>query len=517
MSIYNTQLNKIPFPGLKKNNNGIMLLATIFSLLIFTSCSSGPKDKLKSLINKALRTNNNVNKNECEEITSYLISKKDKLKEYFSGEQPDIKKIKTLILEIAAKRRDGLPQPEIACDRDSNNISQRPSFNIYIENSRSMDGYVKGNTSFEAAITRLLVDIDDYVRDKQKLNINLINSKIFPATQVDIRNFASKLEPGSKTFDVGGKGRSVSNLNDVFRMVLDSMRSGISILVSDCIYSLGKDGDTEGSLNIQKSLTMQVFLEHLRKTDLATICLKLVSGFNGSYYNKNNKVYDIKNEQRPYYIWLMGPKAQLEQFYNTLDPQNELTGFQNSYVLFNNTAGETPFYTVLKETNKIGNFKSDRGSREFVHAISDIGYENNTLQFTLAADLGKIPVDSSYLFDKANYQLTEGFTLTDIQTYNRNKVSSRDRVALDNTGVTHLLIIKTSKNFTIQNADVSLMRRVPAWVEQTHSPDDADVQSGSGLTKTFGLKHLVEGVNDAYRQNDPKRQAFITFIITIKK
>jgi hypothetical protein len=501
---------------MKKAINGLSL---IFIFIALSACNNNsPSSKLNSLINKAIRSNNDVNETEWKEMKDYVLSKKDKLKEYITPNgQADANKLQQLILTTAAKRRNNTTNPDIFKEKNLSETATRSYFNIYIENSRSMDGYVKGNTNFEAAITRLLVDISNYAQDDKKIHINFINSKIFPALEVDIRNVAAKLEPNSKTYDVGGKARGVSDLNQVFRMVLDSTQSEIAILISDCIYSLGKNSDTEGTLNIQKSLTMKAFLDKLRNTDIATICLKLVSEFNGPYYDKNNKPTELYNTQRPYYIWLMGPKNKLEDFYKTINPQTDLSGYKNSFVLFPTAADKTPFYTVLKETGKVGSFKSDRSNRDFVHSINDIGYKDNVLQFTLAVDLGKIPVDTGYLLDKVNFKLTEGYTLTEIKPFNRNIVSARDRVALDNTAATHLLTVKTTKDYSLQDLQISVLRQVPGWVQETHGADDSNIKSASEATKTFGLKHLIQGVNDAYKEHDPAQQSFFTFIITIKK
>lgn len=495
----------------------------VFTCLLFLaiatiSCTNSPQKKLNSIISKALRSGNDVNETEWQEINDYVLSKKDKLNEYMnSSGKPDVNKLQQLILQNAAARRGNHPIPDIYKQKDPNEAANRPHFNIYIENSLSMDGYVKGNTDFEGAITRLLVNISNYLsgQDKLKLHINFINSKIFQAKEVDINNFAAKLEPGSITYNVGGKSRGVSDLNQVFRTVLDSTANSISILISDCIYSLGKNSDTEGTLNIQKSLTMKAFQDKLRNTDLGTICLKLLSNFNGVYYNKEDKPVQV-NTLRPYYIWLMGPKNLLEDFYATMSPENDLKGYKNNYILFPNTAEKTPFYTILKETGKTGRFKSDRGSRDFVHSIYDISYDNRVFQFTMAADLSKIPVDSSYAFDRNNYKLTDGFTLTDIKKINRNNILPRDWVAIENTGATHIFTIKTTKEYTLQNLQLSLTRQIPGWVGATHSIDDKNISYGGESLKTFGLKHLVEGVNDAYKVHNPTQQTYCTFIINIK-
>jgi hypothetical protein len=497
-----------------KFHDCLMVITVLLLLTAVTGCSGADAEKkLTALINKAIRSNNDVDETEWKGIVNYTREQRDGLSEYINTQgSPDSEKLRQYILRIAKRRREKLADPDIYIEKD---VTQaKPHFNIYIENSMSMDGYVNGNTQFEGAITKLMVLIKNY-SGQDKLHINFVNSKIIAATQVDITNFAQKLEPKSVTYNVGGQARTISDLNNVFRMVLDSTANGVSVLISDCIYSLGKVGDTEGSLNIQKSLTMDAFLDKLRSSQLATICLKLNSNFNGVYYDMKNAKTNLNINDRPYYIWLMGPRNLLEDFYATLKPEADLDGYRNSFILFPAAGGKEPYFTVLKETEKRGSFKTDRASRDFVHAIDDIGYDDGLLQFTVALDLSKVPVDTSYLFDKNNYKLPDGFKLTDIKKLTRNNVSKRDWVSVEKTGTTHLLTIQIPKEFTLQNLKLELLRQIPAWVGQTHCSDDADIRNLA--SKTFGLKHLVEGVNEAYKKHDPANQAFFTVTVNIKK
>ena len=62
---------------------------------------------------------------------------------------------------------------------------------VYLENSGSMDGYVRGNTQFEDAIYRMLVDLNYWA---DTLSLNYINSQPIPYRQ-DVSQFISDLEP----------------------------------------------------------------------------------------------------------------------------------------------------------------------------------------------------------------------------------------------------------------------------------------------------------------------------------
>jgi hypothetical protein len=490
-----------------------VLSIIICSILLF-SCSDSPAENLDTEINKALRSQNNVDEAEWKTISSLISSNAKAYPQLVDANgRVDNKKLKDYIADYAKGRRRGGDNPEIYNPAENNDSIQKPQFNFYIENSLSMDGYVKGNTDFEAAITRMLVLTKDYA-GQQNLHINFINSKIYPSQEVDITNFAVKLEPKSIVYAVGGKDRGVSDLNNVFKMVLDSTGNGkIGVLISDCIYSLGKTGDTEGRLNIQKSLTMDAFLSKLRKTDISTICLKLNSSFNGTYYDLNNKPTDITGVQRPYYIWIMGSRKEIEAFYSKVDLSG-MQGYTSNFVMSYSDESKAPYYTVLKETSKRGSFTPDRSSKDYVHSLTEVGYDKGNLQFAVAVDLGKLPVDSSYLLDAKNYKLTDGFVLTAVEKINRDKISRRDRVTVEQTTATHLFTISTSQSYSLRDVSIELKKQIPGWAKSSNCLDDTDIK---GIPdKTFGLLKLLEGVYDAYITFNSKQGSFFSITVNLK-
>jgi hypothetical protein len=493
----------------------IILLLT---LLILSSCGKSPEDKLEIEINKALRTNNNVEATEWKAIADFVTNNKQQFPKLLDAAgQVDNKKLYEYIKAYADGRKRSPGPAEIYKVQDSATVSaNKPVFNFYIENSISMDGYVRGNTDFEDAITRMMVLTKDYA-DGKNLHINFINDTIHEAPPLaDIANFAQQLEPQSVTFNAGGKEkRSISDINKVIRMIMNNTgNNNISVLISDCIYSLGKGGDPEGKLNIQKSRTMDIFLVNLKKSNLTTICIKLLSDFTGNYYDKDDYPTALNNASRPYYIWLIGEKTALEKFYSNIQPST-LKGYQDSFVMSYTDNSKTPYFTVLKETNKIGRFGSDRSNKDFVRAIEDIDYKEKKLQFSVAVDLSKVPVDVNYLTDTANYQLTPGYVLQKAEKINPDKLSPRDLVTVQNATATHLLTISIAQGNPLRNLAIELKKKVPRWVAATNCTDDKNIKDL--LDKTFGIKYFVEGVYEAYIQHNPEQQSFFNITVTIKK
>ena len=247
----------------------------------------------------------------------------------------------------------------------------------------------------------------------------------------------------------------------------------------------------------------------------------MISDYEGNYFpydydpKKKNSIslYNIQ-AKRPYYIWVIGKFERVSDFTKKIN-FNSLKGFQNSIILSDLTKEKQPYYSVLKETNKVGSFKqTDRGNRD-VKSINDIQFDGGTLQFAIAIDLGNIPVDLSYLSNPKNYVVPDGFIVRSIKKIDRNKLSQRDFVTVEKTTATHFITVSTTNKFTIQDLKLELSYKIPAWVEQSNSLDDRNIKDE--LDKTFGLAYLVQGVSEAYATQNPEQTSYFKITITIKK
>ena len=92
-----------------------------------------------------------------------------------------------------------------------------PIINVYIENSGSMDGYVKGQTDFEHIVYNYLVDLKQ-IEVARALNLFYINSEILPQKD-DINDFIEKLEPTS--FQAKGGNRGTSDMALMMKDILE--------------------------------------------------------------------------------------------------------------------------------------------------------------------------------------------------------------------------------------------------------------------------------------------------------
>lgn len=504
-------INKTTFIQFLKRYTILCLLLS----LVIISCKSDPNQLLNSKISAALRNDNTIDKEEWEQLNEYILHNQEFFPEFIVEENKiNAEELTNLIYRVADKRRNQ-PKPTIY-KVDGEMVSNSDTdINVFIENSGSMDGYVRNQTDFEVSLSDLLVELL-YEYGKDRVHVNFINNAIYPSEIDEVENFTKALDPGKPPYKIGN--RNASEINEILEMVLDSVATDkIAILFSDCIYSLKKGDDTEGALGYEKSLTKNAFLQKFRgnpTNHFSTLILKLNSQFDGIYYDKYNQGTYLEKTNRPYYIWIIGEKNRIDWLLENIQFRN-LVGFDRSYLLTGGTESYLPFFTVLKETNKIGAFQQTDRTEDFVNEICEIEYEDGVFQFSIAIDLNGLEADSDFLLSKANYALTDGFQISRIEEIDRNKLTPRDRVTIDKTDVSHLITIRINQDYAIQNMELKLTKTIPDWVYNSSTLNDLDEADRKG--KTFGLSYLIEGAADAYSKHYKTNTAHFSIELKIKK
>ena len=377
------------------------------------------------------------------------------------------------------------------------------AYDVFLENSGSMDGYVQGVTPFEDDIYKLLVDIG-YLADT--LSLFYINSRPIPYP-FGTEKFISNLEPAE--FQQRGGNRSNSDLNQIFGELLRrSSEERAVLLISDFILSLGK-GRTEDLLNNQQISVYNTFRQQLEATPFATYIVKMYSDFTGSYYTKDDHPVYLSRVRRPYYLWFTGPAATIQALSTALNI-DQLPGFAHSYTLLprddeRDEAPAPPFYTVLNNTFKQGSFRTDRAAagRGYVHGIENAkanqrgGERVGTFGFSVAVDLSEIAADASYLLDTDNYRV-EGYRLDTVVAISQaNALHPRDQSMVEGKATHVLAFSATGKTYT--DLQLALSRQTPAWVLQTSTDNDTNMKNDEAMhDQTFGFRYLVAGVEEAY-------------------
>ena len=117
-----------------------------------------------------------------------------------------------------------------------NTAATKCVYNIYVENSGSMYGYVKGVTEFEQSVYSYLSDIK--ISDIcSEMNLYYINS-VMHKQPADVEDFIYRLEPN--TFKAKGGNMATTDLSNIIGNILKTHgRDTVSILISDFVFSPG--------------------------------------------------------------------------------------------------------------------------------------------------------------------------------------------------------------------------------------------------------------------------------------
>ena len=391
------------------------------------------------------------------------------------------------------------------------------TINVFLENSGSMNGYLDDpNTQFKNSVYSLLARLKLF-NNSLGLNLALINKGdqlLFTnASNNDIVKFKEILNPSSfRQISAGKTGES--DLNDLInRSLIKSNKNNLSVFISDCIYSPGKNiPDAKQYLVDQKEGIFLNFATELKKRDLNLIILQLFANFKGKYYDHlNNEIKIVNSISRPYYIWFIGTENQINQLIRSKKLEEiEGGGYKNKLVIQPIKNVEQPKHKIISKPTA-GNFdKTDLG--KFIITKASASKEDRNkgeFGFNVAVDFSQSLQDGEYFLDPTNYKLNNkdySFIVDEIQ----------DKTNPSTIGFTHILKLKTSK-LKEETLIIDIIGKVPSWVYNSTSNNDANILSDdSEKQKTFGFKYLAEGVCNAFYPKS-KSNTVSSISITIKK
>lgn len=357
----------------------------------------------------------------------------------------------------------------------------KPNVNVYIENSESMDGYVKGVTEFEQTVYNYLSMIQRS-EISNSLNLYYINSAIIPQKPV-VRDFIEKLEPSA--FKIKGGNRATTEISNIIDTILQKTdKNTISILVSDCVFSLGKKNDSkEYLINQQIGISNDVsqFIKR-NKNDAAIIVFQLSSNFNGKYFffdkKEGKEVSEFIDESRPYYIWLIGSIENVSNL-STAVPDNKFmgSGVEDKFSII---AGLLNVNYAIRDNT--GNFKIDIDKNPKTD-IKELRKDalSKQVQFSVNVDFSKLLLDDKYLCNTANYEIKGNYKLS-ITKSPENK-----------HGYTHSLNFVSDKVLKGKIV-VRLKKQMPEWVSKKNDNEGYSYVQN----KTFGIYPQIMGVYSAF-------------------
>lgn len=220
--------------------------------------------------------------------------------------------------------------------------------------------------------------------------------------------------------------------------------------------------------------------EYLREyPNSAVVIYQLSAQFDGFYYNKVDSKIRI-NEQRPYYIWIIGESQLLNDLIQKV-PESKFngSGVQN---VFSITGGQKTVDYAVKMGS--GNFYLDK--REPKTTIKKLKKDSkgkqNKVRFSVNANFSGFLLSDDYIKDVSNYEIN-----------NKSYSLTVNKAVSNKFGYTHQL------NFEADNVhkgiiSVKLKTQVPPWVDEVNDDDGSAPISG----KTYGIKYQIYGIYEAF-------------------
>lgn len=484
------------------------LFLSLLSFLILCLLSACGDDSPNDVLKKALDKDNCVDKTEFQTLATVLRKDRRGRSEYGKDDA-----VWEFITEGGGKSCDGTANGEPTSETPNNtgNALKKPVYNVFIENSGSMDGYVKGNSEFKNAVYGFLSDVLMKTNGiTEKMNLYYINSKVLPF-DAPLEDFIEKLNPTA--FQKRGGERGTTDLYEVVKRSVDSINDQKTVVfVSDCVFSPGKGRNALDYLASQKTGFKRVFSDLLyTHADLATVVIKLKSNFDGAYYDFNNKAIVLKDKKRPYYIWLIGKHSHIETLLSKVKIDNIEGGVEDFHAFYPLSISTQPKYQIIKN-EAIGRFNIDRDNPNTITdaETGDRG-SNSGFRFGIGIDLKKTGVSESYLSDTANYKISSDKYKIEVKPITDEEKTQNKALA----NYSHKLLLST-KDLKPQTLDIEFKRKLPQWIYNTDSKDD-QIQDETELTKTFGFRYMVEGVSDAFQSVAKEQNAFFKIKVIIKK
>lgn len=350
---------------------------------------------------------------------------------------------------------------------------------VFIENSGSMDGYMRQKSEFKDAVKSYVSALDLQVDTTELYYINSIVTP-FKASITDLED---ALNPAS--FAKCGGNRSNSDIAEMIgNVVACTTPNAVSLFVSDCILDVPQ-GDAVNYFGVKQTNITRTFAKALRKNPkLGVEIIRLTSSYQGMYYySKGCEPIDAK---RPYYIWVIGDKGLIGKLNKKVALSTIQHGYDN-YVAYSTTTC-VPF---------------DMSTSLKGHLIKGKLNVGGQYEFDLMVDMSETLQEESTLMDSRNYASRTG----------RNVSISGVEKIKQGSEYTHVLTLAISENAKPGIETISFeSSAVPNWIEQVNDDSGANIQKN--MNKTTGIKYLIRGVSDAYK--DYSKLATIDFRIKNK-
>ena len=343
----------------------------------------------------------------------------------------------------------------------------RPSkIKLYVENSGSMNGYMFAGSELKDAVYSYVSGLSTH---SDTTELYFVNSDVY-SVKAPLQDVINAMSPAAFHRSPGNKANT--DIADIFKMVLMQMEeNSVSVLVTDAILDLPA-GSTVFFLTKQTQIK-SIFENYLKENpNFAIEIFRMSSRFNGKYYFTGGSVV-LSNQQRPYYMFVMGDKQTLSAANGIVAKSQIQHGVENYYAYSSYT--EVPFVVMNKKKKEHDGQFDIRLQDRAVPVIAKVD-----LQYTLHdEDIMKEPTLYDIAFGDDSIKIKSIKELPKEPEY------------------THELTIILPENADEGSVNIYFCPPpYPHWLDDAN--DDLSDVSVATTMKTTGIKYIVEGISDAF-------------------
>ncbi len=346
------------------------------------------------------------------------------------------------------------------------------TYNILLEISGSMKGFFtpKVNGPLETIISKYEADL----KNNGEINLNYLIQKSSKSEE-EIEHYDLSIDEFLKEARNRSTPQSYSNCEKILSKALDVLKEDeVNIVISDFGFTTDL-----GSMESAQARIKAMFVDKLRKRDLAVAIMKYDCTFDGTFYPGKLPC----KHSLPVYIWVIGKSSNVKHVVDLSVAQKE----SSEMLILQPEQKLKPIYGNLGRMNGANNSirvnKWPKNSR------------NNYYDLSFTVNTSSLIMSESEISALSSYTISDGYELKSIEKQSAESYKFTITTQYPHAGEVEI------KMPCAENS--------PAWVEASN-------HEGGGVPpvgKTLGVKYAINGVYDSYYEvSTSKINIIINFI-----
>lgn len=433
------------------------------------------------------------------------------------------------LLMPSSKECEGVKDSKSSCyylinkyDLDSNGYAQYridnaypdsvliDKFSIYVENSGSMDAYVKSYTNLKTVVDLLQSNASNISKQVECFYVNNTVRKFEGSNSKFAREGLDRsmmAPPAGCNNDVKKKygNRNDTELSDVIDSVITrTNHNEVSVLISDFVSS--PNGGSEKDINNYITAFSNRIKGCLKRKiasspKIGIMLCRYKSEFDGKYYFANNDD-TLFVGKRPFYALFVGDYGLLAKI------QREAKIFEGmeDYCIYYVSQSDIP-YGVFSGQLKTFDFDTHKSIHKHLKMSNEIRSkvekDSDAVFLKMKIDLSCLPCKSDYLLSLENYSMeSESFYLTNIE----------EAKGPDSDKFTHVISLRNRKATFPNNNKVRILLNSESYNWEVYNTMKGhQYLSREDSMKTLGIEPLRQSIEDAFSTMSKRPSCYAVF------